>query len=527
MKFQRNYEQPEPCKSFKDNYMNVICSYIPQTNTKWMVWLGLSFSVLINSSCNNDKESQKPNIVYILADDMGYGDVQCNNPDSKIPTPNIDRLASEGMRFTDGHSPAQICTPSRYSILTGRYYWRNKVYEEIGWRVIQAWQKPLIEPNRLTFPGMLKDQGYHTACIGKWHLGFNWQVKKGKREGGGNYKNLDYTKKVKGGPITRGFDYFFGLDAPNRSVAFIENDRHTQIPSQKPYNSVVARWADKTAEGWTFEKILPTLTQKALDYIERRSESDSAFFIYYALTAPHTPIAPDSAFIDNSGAGRYGDFVNQIDHDIGRIIQTLEEQGLYDNTVVIFSSDNGSPERDGTNYFGGLKTVLKYDHYPNDPWRGMKADLWEAGHRVPFIVRWPGVVKPNTTSDVPVSQIDFMRTFANYLEIELPKNAAEDSYNILPVLQGKQTDGHDPIIVYNSNKPTIRLSKWKLILDKGPTGFSRHAGYEPPVDAPEGQLYNMEKDPQEQNNLYDEKKEMVSRLKDSLEAYKKEGSSSF
>ena len=488
--------------------------------------LGLSFLVLSSCSDSEKNDQQKPNIVYILADDMGYGDVQCNNADSKIPTPNIDHLAEEGMRFTDGHSPAQISTPSRYSILTGRYYWRNEVYEEIGWRVIQAWQEPLIEPDRLTLPRMLKDQEYHTACIGKWHLGFNWQVKEGKKKGG-NYKNLDYTKKVKGGPITRGFDYFFGLDIPNGSVAFIENDMHTQIPSQEPYNSVVARWADQTPEGWTLEKILPTLTQKAMDYIERRSKSDSAFFLYYALTGPHTPIAPDSAFIGNSGAGRYGDFINQIDHDVGRILKSLKEQGVYNNTVVIFSSDNGSPERDGTNYFGEMKSVLKYDHYPNDPWRGMKADLWEGGHRVPFIVRWPGVVEPNTISDVPVSQIDFMQTFASYLGIELPENAAEDSYNILPVLQGEQTAGHDPIIVYNSDKPTIRLGKWKLILDEGPTGFSRHAGYEPPEDAPEGQLYNMKEDPREQNNLYEERMNVVKRLKDSLEAYKKAGASSF
>jgi arylsulfatase A len=478
--------------------------------------------------CSEKKTTREkpPNIVYILADDLGYGDVGYNNPASKIPTPHIDKLASEGIRFTDGHSPAQICTPSRYSILTGRYYWRNEVYKEIGWRVIQAWQKPLIEEDRLTLPGMLQTQGYHTACIGKWHLGFDWEVKKGK-EKSGTYRNLDYTKKVKGGPLTRGFDYFYGLDIPNGSVAFIENEHHVEIPSQEPYHPIIARWTGKTARGWTFEKIKPALTQKAISYIEKKSKSDSAFFLYYALTGPHTPIAPVSNFIGKSQAGRYGDFINQIDYDVGKIVETLKNQGVYDNTVIIFASDNGSPERDGTNYFGELKSVLKYEHYPNQPNRGMKADLWEGGHRVPFIIRWPGVTESNTSSDVTVSQIDIMRTLANYLNIDLPKNAAEDSYDIMRVLQGGKTSGHDPLIVFNSDKPTIRSGKWKLILDAGPTGFSRHAGYKVPVGAPEWQLYDMINDPKEQINLFKQKPDVVKELKKILDTYINSPSNSF
>ena len=482
-------------------------------------------------SCKDQKETENntqtlPNIVYILADDLGYGDVKINNNESKIPTPNIDQLAGEGIRFTDGHSPAQICAPSRYSILTGRYYWRNEIYQEIGWRVVSPWAEPMIEEDRLTLPQMLGDLGYHTACIGKWHLGFDWIVKEGGKKGG-TYRDLDYTAKVKGGPLTRGFDYFFGIDRPNGSVAFIEDEWHTEIPSQKPANPILASFADKTPVGWTFEKIKPTLTQKAIDYIEDRSNSDSAFFLYYALTGPHTPIAPDSNYIGKSQAGRYGDFVYQIDSDVGRIVETLKKQGVYENTVIIFSSDNGSPEMDGTNYFGPLKSVFRYGHYPNTPWRGMKADLWEGGHRVPLIVRWPGVTTPNTVSEVTVSQIDFMRTFANFFDYELPEDAAEDSYDIMSALRGEKTAGHDPLILYNSEIPTIRSGKWKLILDKGPTGFSRRAGYEPRDDAPDWQLYNMESDPREQNNLFEERQDVVKELEKMLNAYIIRPSNSF
>lgn len=474
---------------------------------------------LFSKSCNNASENkvdQYPNIVFILADDMGYGDVGFNNPDSKIPTPHIDKLAREGISFTDGHSPAQICTPSRYSILTGRYYWRNEVYKEIGWEVIQAGREPLIEENRLTLPEMLGQNGYHTACIGKWHLGFQWEAKEGEKEIG-HYNDLDYTKKVNGGPVTRGFDYFFGLDTPNGSVSFIENEHFTAIPSEKSPKEI--SWADKIPPGWTYEKIMPTLTQKVLDYIQERAPKDSAFFLYYALTGPHTPIAPDSAFIGKSEAGRYGDFIYQIDYDVGKIVETLKKQGIYDNTVIIFASDNGSPERDGTNYSGPMKSVLKYDHYPNHPWRGMKADLWEGGHRVPFIIRWHGVTEPNTSSDVTVSLIDIMRTLANYLDIELPGDAAEDSYDIMPALRGEKISGHDPFIIYNSEKPAIRSGKWKLILDAGPTGFSRHSGYKVPKGAPEAQLYDMINDPKEQNNLFEQKPDVVKELKKTLDAY--------
>lgn len=485
----------------------------------------LSYASVESGFTQSPSSVNHPNIVYILTDDLGYGDVECNNSLSRIPTPNINQLAREGIRFTNGHSPAQICTPSRYSILTGCYYWRSERYKEIGWRVIQPWQKPLIEEGRLTLPTMLKQKGYHTACIGKWHLGFDWKVREGM-EKGSNYKNLDYTARVDGGPITRGFDYFFGLDVPNGSVVFIENDRFTEVPAREPYNSIVARWGDKTAQNWTFEGILPTLTKKAIEYIEDQANNKEPFFLYYAMTGPHTPIAPDSSFLGSSGAGRYGDFVHQIDDDLGRIVETLKKEGVYESTVIVFSSDNGSPERDGTDYYGDLKSVLRFGHYPNSPYRGMKADLWEGGHRVPFIIRWPGLVIPNTTSDVTVSQLDIMRTLAEFMEIELPVYAAEDSYNILPVLRGTSKQGHDPLILYNGDKPTIRSGKWKLILDKGPTGFSRHAGYNPPPEAPVGQLYNIQEDAQEIENLYNERSEVVSRMVDILERYRKNGSHS-
>lgn len=466
---------------------------------------------LICQSLHGENTSGKPNIIYILADDLGFGDIKCNNPESKIPTPQIDKLAAEGISFTNGHSPAQICAPSRYSILTGRYYWRNEVYKEIGWRVVIPWVKPIIEEDRLTFPQMLKNVGYYTACIGKWHLGFDWVVKEGGAKGG-NYKDLDYTKKVGGGPVTKGFDYFFGIDSPNSSYTFIENDRHTEIPSEEPYHAYAKARTYKTAKGWTFENILPTLTNKALGYIEKYSKEDEPFFLYFPLNGPHTPIAPSKEFIGKSKAGLYGDFVYQVDWVVGQIVEKLKKEGIYDNTVIIFSSDNGSPERDGTNYVGELKSISKFDHSPNHPFRGMKADLWEGGHRVPFIIRWPGISNPNSTSNVAVSQIDLMRTIGNYTGASLTDNSAEDSYDILTAIKGEKSVGHDPLIILDGDVVSIRSGNWKLIMHPGATGFSMHAGYKTPDGVPKGQLYNMKVDNKEQKNLYKEHPEIVDRL---------------
>ncbi|MBN1589878.1 MAG: arylsulfatase, partial [Pirellulales bacterium] len=347
--------------------------------------------------------AQRPNIVFILADDLGFGDPGCYNPESKIPTPNIDRLATQGMRFTDAHSASSVCTPTRYGLLAGRYCWRTRLKKY----VLSTYGMPLLETERVTLAEMLKSHGYATTCIGKWHLGMAWQRNDGKQTPASANrvpdKVIDLSKPVLNGPCDHGFDSYFGTDIPNfPPYCFIQDDRIVGPTPDRPKPKSMFGLPGRMQKGWKLERILPTLGEKAVAYIRDRAANDKnePFFLYLPLTAPHTPIVPNQAFHGKSQATRYGDFVAEVDAVVGDVLAALNEAGLTENTIVVFTSDNGSPGRNGENASGPTGSCFRDSrHNPSGPWRGRKGDIHEAGHRVPLIVRWPGHVRPDSVSD--------------------------------------------------------------------------------------------------------------------------------
>lgn len=494
------------------------------------------FGVILFSACNT--KNKNPNIIIILADDLGYGDPQVYNSESKIPTPNIDKLAREGMRFTDAHTPSSVCTPTRYGLLTGRYAWRTELKKSVLW----MWDKPLIATERLTIPKMLKKKNYATACIGKWHLGWRWPSNEG--EGFMNdtipigdyglkgrnelWKKIDFSKPLGGGPLEAGFDYYFGDDVPNFApYTFLENNMLLKIPDQVKPKEMYGE-PGPMSDGWDLERVMPEITHRAVKYIEEQSQHEQPFFLYFALTAPHTPIAPTAKFQGKSEAGLYGDFVHEVDWSVGQIIEALKKSGQFENTLLVFTSDNGSPQKDDANMGGSIGSVKKYGHDPSKPWRGLKADIWEGGHRVPFIVSWPAKVKANTVSDQVICLTDIISTVASILEISNEGGTMEDSFDISSVLFGNESD--NPIreaIVHHSIDGTfaIRQGDWKLILGKDSGGFSKGIKTNGiPVDT-DGQLYRLLEDSSEQNNLYNEYPEKVKELTELLNQYKSQGTS--
>lgn len=514
--------------------------------------LVLAILMFLPSACKqtssqnpNNNFHQRPNIVYILADDMGYGDVSCLNPESKISTPNLDQLAQKGITFSDAHSGSAVCTPTRYGILTGRYCWRSPLKSSVLW----PWDGPLIQDDRLTVGDFLKQHGYTTACIGKWHLGWEWPELNGSRIQDqlpmGRWdpvvrksmaEKIDFSAEIKNGPITRGFDYYFGDDVPNfPPYCFIENNRTLGIPSMQKPDSIYGN-PGPMLEGWNLEEVMPTLTRKAVEYIKANAgeglfkrDPDKPFFLYFPLTAPHTPIAPTDEFKGTSKAGAYGDFMQEVDWTVGQIMKALNEEGLAENTLVIFTSDNGSPGRDGTNMGGPTNSVRKYGHNPSHIFRGIKADIWEGGHHVPFFARWPGKINPGSESSEIICHTDLMATLAAILDEPLPHNSAEDSYNILPALLGAQYD--EPIreaTVHHSinGSFSIRQGKWKLELCTGSGGWSKPGNNKAKgMGLPDVQLYDMSVDVKEENNLHSRYPEIVEHLSKLLQKYKDEGRS--
>ncbi len=485
-------------------------------------------------SCQPTKPA--PNIVIILADDLGYGDPQVYNSESKIPTPNIDNLAKQGMRFTDAHTPSSVCTPTRYGLLTGRFAWRTELKKSVLW----MWDKPLIAPDRLTFPKMLKTKNYTTACIGKWHLGWRWPANAGEgymndtipigdyglKGRNGLWKFIDFTKPLGGGPLEAGFDYYFGDDVPNFApYTFFENNTLVKTPDLNKPNDMYGGLGPM-AEGWKLEEVMPEITKRAVSYIEEQSQKDQPFFLYFALTAPHTPIAPTDDFKGKSEAGLYGDFVHEVDWSVGQIVEALKKSGKLENTLLIFTSDNGSPQRDGTNKGGAIASVKKYGHDPSRPWRGMKADIWEGGHRVPFIASWPGKIEEGAISDQVICLTDVMSSVASILGIEKGSKSMEDSYDISPILFGTDQPVRENIVHHSIDGTfAIRQGPWKLILGKDSGGFSRNLKIDGiPVDA-DGQLYDLSNDPGELNNLYAQHPEIVMDLTGILDQYKSSGRS--
>ncbi len=457
-------------------------------------------------------QARRPNVVIILADDMGWGDPGCYNAQSKTPTPNIDRLAAQGMKFTDAHSPSSVCTPTRYGLLTGRYAWRTSLKSG----VLQGYDPLLVEKGRMTIASLLKQHGYNTGAVGKWHLGF------------GNEKPVDYAKPLVPGPNAVGFDYFFGIPSSLdfTPYVYVENQRATALPSETVAASKHQREGGKgfwrggeAAPGFKHEETLEILADKAVGFTHNQSK-DKPFFLYFPLTAPHTPWLPSNEFRGRSGAGDYGDFVTQTDAVVGRVMKALDDARLGADTLMIFTSDNGAHWLPGE--------IDKFGHRANGPWRGQKADIWEGGHRVPFIARWQGRIKPNTVSDELICLTDLMATIAEVIGVAPPKNAAEDSYNILPALLGEKRKR--PIreaIAHHSVDGTfaIRQEEWKLALGLGSHGFSDPRTIDPKPGEPAGQLYNLKEDPGEKNNLWLQKPEIVARLTALLEKHQRDGRS--
>ncbi len=429
----------------------------------------LGFGAAVHTGGDNQGATRSPNIVYILADDLGYGDVAALNPDSRIPTPILDRMAAEGMAFTDAHSPSAVCTPTRYGILTGRYAWRTRLQSGVLW----GYSPPLIETGRMAVASLLKRHGYATACIGKWHLGMSWPTHDGylysdrENETG---EHVDYARAISSGPATLGFDYFFGIPASLDMVpyVYVENDRAVAPPQITiPGREGTAFYrAGQAARGFLHEDVLPTLTRKAVSFIDRHASNhpDQPFFLYFALSAPHTPILPTPDFQGRSGLGPYGDFVHQCDWTVGEVLNALERHRLSQNTLVIFASDNGcSPAAD-------VRTLERQGHYPSYYFRGYKADIWEGGHRIPFIVRWPGRVPAGTRSDDIICLTDFLATCAKIVGEKLPDNAGEDSVSILPDLLQNARKPVREAVVHHSIEGlfSIRQGNWKLELARVP-----------------------------------------------------------
>ena len=431
-------------------------------------------------------QAAKPNIIFIMADDMGYGDVQALNPKSKIPTPHLNRLAKQGMTFTDAHSPSGVCTPTRYGVITGRYCWRSRLKRG----VLGGYSAPLIEKDRPTVGSALQKAGYHTAAIGKWHLGMNMT----RREGGKPSKdrwdgdgNVDFTKPIADSPITRGFHEYFGVSASLDMAPYvwIENDhfvkaRLVQQPAVKFPGYV--RQGPRAAD-LKFEEGLDVLAERAAGFLKRMAKQDKPFFLYLPLTGPHKPVTPHKRFQGKTGKGPYGDFVMNVDDAVGQVLKALDTNSLSDNTLVLFTSDNGSfmyrveDEEDHVNSPDKQQYHSK-NHRANGPWRGTKADIWEGGHHVPFFARWPGKVEAGSQCERVITHTDLFATAAELAGAKIPKGAAADSYSYLPLLLGKEKQYSRPPVIHHSSGGmfAIREGDWKLILGNGSGGRQQPKG---------------------------------------------------
>jgi len=462
---------------------------------------------------------KQPNIIFIMADDLGYGDFGCYNKDSKIPTPNVDRFASQSVSFTDAHSPSAVCSPTRYGVLTGRYSWRTRLKRN----VLSGYSQPLISREQITAAELLKRHGYRTACIGKWHLGIGWQSKDGGAiNSPRDAERVDFNKPVTDGPKEHGFDYSFitaacsTVDSP---YVFIENGKCTAEPTgtmarKGPVVTTGSR-PGPMVPGWSNENVDPTYVEKTREFLKRHKETDdnNPFFIYLPLSAPHAPWLPPDFVKEQSTTGARGDMVVLVDWCVGRVLDTLDRLKLAGNTLIIVTSDNGP-------------RIGKKGHASSGDWRGYKSHIWEGGHRIPFIARWPGRIKPGTASDEVICLTDLIATCSAIVGTKLPEDAGQDSYNILPALLGEKSN--KPIrdaIVHHScfGVFSIRQGHWKLILGTKSSGGWVEPGGSGPKEGSPGQLYNLADDPYEENDLWDKHPDIVERLTRLLEKYQKQG----
>ncbi len=478
---------------------------------------GILAAVIIPVAAAAIQTPAKPNIVLILADDFGWGDAQPYWSESLIPTPNLNRLAEGGMRFTDAHSPSSVCTPTRYGIMTGRYAWRTRLKNGVIWQ----WEPPLISPEELTLPEMLKEEGYRTAMFGKWHLGWRWPTLDGEAPKWSKAEtNIDFGGRIAGGPIDSGFDHYFGDGVPNFSpYAWMKNDRMMTTNFRPKPNRLFGHMGPFTP-GWRLDEVMPRITLEATQWVERREANDQPFFLYFPLTAPHTPISPHADFKGLSKAGDYGDFVAEVDWSVGEIMKALKKAGKAENTLFIFTSDNGSVSRVSSR--GAPRSVLKqFGHNSSGPWRGQKSDAHEGGHRVPFIVRWPGVVEPGASSEGLMGHQDIYATITEVLGRQQGSHGPDSRSQLQHWVNPDRSSPRGIQVHHGGNGMfAIRSGDWKLIDGRGSGGFTQPGRIQPKPGEPTGQLYNLKVDPAETTNLWFEEPGKRERLLWELNAIK-------
>ena len=496
------------------------------------------FSVILSSILVCAAWAKQPNVLILYADDLGFGDLGCYNKESRIPTPNLDRLASESVRFTDGHSSSGICTPSRFAMLTGRHHWRD------FHGIVNAFGDSVFKPERLTLPEMLKEKGYKTAAIGKWHLGWNWDAIRNKevrattvQDGRRKKQQLgpeafDWTKSIPNGPLDHGFDYYFGDTVINfPPYCWIENDKVVKAPDTLMQTGKWKKikeggWECRPGPmvtGWDPYQNIPTTTKKGVKYIKEAANAEEPFFLYFAYPAPHAPIIPNDEFDGKSKAGPYGDFVYETDHSIGQLLQALTDSGQAENTLVIFSADNG-PE-----HYAYARDV-KFDHWSAHPFRGLKRDAYEGGHHVPFMIKYPGVTMAGTVNDALVSQIDIMATLASVVGYDLPeKNAAEDSHDLLPLLKGEAKSIRTSH-VHNTFDHTWAFREGDWVLITGKSGHHSRVTKEwlkkhdyPKTESKQARLFNLREDIGQRNDLAAKYPKKVRSMKASLAQIREQG----
>ena len=496
-----------------------ICWHNGRVMRRWMlrVWTCLVSLPLLAAA------SDDPNVVVILADDLGFGDVAYLNPQSRIPTPNLDALARNGMAFANAHTPSGVCTPTRYGLLTGRYAWRTRLKSG----VLNGYGEPLLAPDRPTIGTFLGAHGYRTAIVGKWHLGLGFA-----KTGSGDF---DFARPVSDGPHTHGFDESFvipaSLDFP--PYVYIRDGKITGFPLGRQPQLAFPRFmrAGELATDLDPSDVLDELVRQSAAFIQRQAREGRPFLLYLPLTAPHKPVWPAERFRGRTELGPYGDFVVQVDETVGSVMKAIDEAGVRESTLVIFTSDNGSfmyrlsgvSEPDHT----GDETIQAYrstNHTANYVYRGTKADIWEAGHRVPFFVRWPGEIEPGIVRRETVCITDVFATLAALVGAELPEDAAEDSFSLLPLLRGRTWDRPRAPVIHHSSRGmfAIRDGRWKLIAGNGSGGREKPAGK--PFGRPY-QLYDLEADPSERRNLYDRNPIVAERLEQALERIRARGRS--
>jgi arylsulfatase A-like enzyme len=489
--------------------------------------------LIVVSGCNQKPTTEEgprplPNIVLILADDLGYGDISALNSNSKIATPNIDQLVSEGMAFTDAHSNSSVCTPTRYGLLTGEYAWRSRMKRG----VLLGYSPSLIPDSKPTLASMLNDQGYYSACIGKWHLGLDWKLtdstyltfpegKEVTRElvSYKTYDSIDFAAPVKGGPAGAGFDYSFIIPASLdfEPYCYLENNKMLEPLDAETEGRDLdtgytgAFWRPgKMSSSFDHEQVLPTFIDKGVDFISSRNGKQKPFFLYLPLNAPHTPWMPTEQFDGLSDAGVYGDFVSMVDHEVGRILKQLKSSGFEENTLVIFTSDNGAYWKEDF--------IEEFQHRSNYQFRGMKADIFEGGHRIPLIVKWPGMIEGRTSSDQTLGLTDIYSTIQHLVTEEIT-NRPEDSFSFYKILSGQESRNHRPPVVHHSSRGmfAIRSGDWKWIEGLGSGGFTQPASITHEGGMPKGQLYDLDDDLDESDNLYFYQQSLVDSLQRRLQ----------